>query len=374
MVGPGGVGKTSVSAALAIEGARRGRRSAVLTIDPARRLANALGLPEIGSQETLIEDSAFKNAGLDAPKAQLSAMMLDIKQAWDEVIENYHPDPEQKKKLLENRLYHALSTALAGSQEYMAMEKLHRLAHRDYDSLDLIVLDTPPATHALDFLDAPHRIIDALNNEATRWILDPSTPVGGLSRRFFGASGAFLLRTIARFTGTELLDELAELLRAFSGMFEGFVERAQTVTELLAQEDTVFCLVGHPSSQGLQESSAFADQLIRRGVGLGVCIFNRATPDPFVGGTSNAGALNLKVAQSGGSQDLATRLEHNALRFHERSIDEQNRVMDLATIRSNIDIRLVSELSSDVHDLIGLDSLRCSLVSDESQVSLRIPA
>ena len=172
-VGPGGVGKTSTSAAIAMQAARLGKRTIVLTIDPARRLANALGLPEIGNEEADVSVDAFGRAGLSPPKGRLTAMMLDIKRTWDDVIQRYHPDPERRAKLLSNRLYVALSTALAGSQEYMAMEKLYELALREKDPLDAIILDTPPANHAVDFLEAPSRMLNALDNDATKWLVEP---------------------------------------------------------------------------------------------------------------------------------------------------------------------------------------------------------
>ena len=186
-VGPGGVGKTSTSAAVAVEAARQGRRTIVLTIDPAKRLANALGLPEIGNAEAEVSEQAFLAAGLAPPAGKLTAMMLDIKRTWDEVIRRYHPDPQRRRRLMANRQYVALSTALAGSQEYMAMEKLYELASRREDPLEVIVLDTPPAVHAVDFLEAPSRILNALDNDATKWLVEPYKERGRITQKLFDA-------------------------------------------------------------------------------------------------------------------------------------------------------------------------------------------
>ena len=173
-VGSGGVGKTTVSAALALQAAARGKKVLVCTIDPARRLANSMGLQSLTNAETRVPESALAATGAKVP-GQLFAMMLDLKRSWDEVIERYAPNPERRAAILENRFYRQLSTALAGSHEYVAMEKLHALHQRG--GYDLIVLDTPPTTNALDFLDAPNRVIDFLDSDAARWFT--SGPMAG---------------------------------------------------------------------------------------------------------------------------------------------------------------------------------------------------
>ena len=174
-VGSGGVGKTTVAAAVGLARAQAGARVLVCTIDPARRLANAMGLGPLGNVEARVPDHAFHEAGL-APRGELHAMMLDVKRTWDDLVTRHAPDPARRDRILKNRLYHQMSAALAGSQEYMAMEKLHELAtDRDYD---LIVLDTPPTAHALDFLEAPDRMLDFLGNETARALLAPALGAG----------------------------------------------------------------------------------------------------------------------------------------------------------------------------------------------------
>lgn len=377
-VGPGGVGKTSTSAALAIEAARRGQRAVVLTIDPARRLANALGLPEIGSVETDVRPEAFARVGLEPPAGRLTAMMLDIREAWDDVVTRYHPDPEGRERLLRNRLYHALSTALAGSQEYMAMEKLHRLSTREEDRPDIIVLDTPPATHALDFLEAPNRIVDALDNDATRWLLEPYRGRKRLSRRVFDTGSSVFVRTVARLTGVELLEELAELLGAFSAMFDGFRERARTVKALLAREDTQFLVVGSPSRVGLADVRGFVERLDERQVHVGAVIVNRCAVDPFETRSEAPQVLRAAIAAAGGPEDLALRLEENAREAAARARLDHEGAVELASelggkgARSEAGgppngaaparpVLRVPELRRDVHDLESLEHLRSYL-------------
>ena len=362
-VGPGGVGKTSTAAAVAIAAAAAGKRTVVLTIDPAKRLANALGLSEIGSVERPVAASAFEQAGLHAPDGRLTAMMLDIKEAWDDVIHRYHPDPERRERLLNNRFYQAMSSALAGSQEYMAMEKLHVLATRTDDPLDLIVLDTPPANHALDFLEAPSRIINALDNDATRWLLEPYQNHGRLSRKLFDAGSSFFIRTIARFVGTEMLEDLAELLIGFQGMFDGFQDRAKAVSELLADERTAFVVVSTPSAVGVQDAEAFVSRLQARSLGVGGVVLNRATVDPWpVGPAVDRAAVESLIRAQSGPPDLAGRLYEAAALDHARAHTEAEAAKTLAAGHPEVAVVLSPELPQDVHDLKGLSLLRDALV------------
>ena len=362
-VGPGGVGKTSTAAALSMASADAGQRTVVLTIDPAKRLANALGLAEIGSIERPVPASAFEAVDLVAPTGRLSAMMLDIKQAWDEVIERYHPDEERRARLMKNRLYQAMSSALAGSQEYMAMEKLHALATRDTDPLDVIVLDTPPANHALDFLEAPARMVNALDNDATRWLLEPYQNQGRLSRRLFDAGSSFFIRAISKFIGTEMLEDLAELLVGFQGMFDGFRERARVVADLLAAPDTAFVVVSTASPTGVRDAEAFVARLKERHLQVGAIVLNRGTVDPWA--TAGAGPdpalVQRAVANAGGPTGLADRLFAAAQVDHERAHEEREAASALDARYPDTPVVLVPELTEDVHDLRGLSQMRDAL-------------
>lgn len=362
-VGPGGVGKTSVSAALGIQGAQSGKRTVVLTIDPARRLANALGLPEIGSVERDIPESAFTDHQLHAPRARLSAMMLDVKEAWDDVVRRYHPDPKAREQLLSNRLYRAMSSALAGSQEYMAMEKLYQLSQRTADPPELIVLDTPPAAHAMDFLEAPNRMLNALDNDATRWLLEPfeTRQRMRLGRRLFDAGSALFVKTIAKLTGRELLDDLAELLSGFQGMFEGFRARAKAVEALLSSPETAFVVVGRPTPQGGEEAAAFVRRLQEVGIRPKAVVMNRAIYNPFEGAPDPEPIERFCAAR--GQEVLAVRLLEEARVVSETDARERQLCQRLS---ETVEVVLrVPELSGDVHDLLGLETLRMSLFKDK---------
>ncbi len=356
-VGAGGVGKTSTSAAMAIHGACEGRRSLVLTIDPARRLANALGLAEFGNQERVVEPEAFRACGLEPPSGRLSCMMLDVKSAWDEVVRQHHPDAEARARLVSNRLFGALSR-LAGSQEYMAMEKLYELANRTEDPLDFIVLDTPPTEHAFDFLNAPSRILDALDNEATRWILEPFEKRGRITDKLFDAGSSFLIRSISRFTGPDFLQEIAELLSGFQGMFDGFKERAKAVRSLFKDQGTAFVLVGTPDRVGIEHVREFDARLRERGIDVAALVLNRSFQDPFRHGRAqDSGAFRSLVFSLGGTTELVERVD-GLLQHAQKSAQSQSEtVAKLKRQFNHQPMILVPEFDADVHDLVGLKAM-----------------
>src|SRR5262249_13630708 len=248
-VGAGGVGKTTIAAAIALFAAAQGKRSLVCTIDPARRLANSLGLSELGNTEARIGAQSLEEAGVRAD-APLYAMMLDTKRTWDEFIERYAP-ADKREQILGSRFYQSLASRLAGSQEYIAMEKLWQLHSRE--QYELIVLDTPPTAHALDFLDAPNRVLDFFDNDAARWLLRPALAAGRWGLQVFSFGGNYVAKTLSKLTGVDTLRELAEFMLAISGMNESFRERATQVRDLLAAERTSFPPVTAPSLQEMDE-------------------------------------------------------------------------------------------------------------------------
>jgi anion-transporting ArsA/GET3 family ATPase len=270
-VGAGGVGKTTVSAALSVQAALSGRSSLVCTIDPARRLANSLGLTELGNTELRIPEETLRKAELTL-RAPLFAMMLDMKKSWDGFIER-HATEEQREKILANRFYQTISTRLAGSQEYIAMEKLWEL--RQQNAYDLIVLDTPPTAHALDFLDAPTRVLDFFDNEAARWLLTPALLAGKVGLQVLNLGSSFLTKSLAKLTGAETLQELASLLLATSSIHGTFRDRAKDVRALLAAPETAFVLVTAPHSERLSETIRFHALLKDNRMEVAAIVVNR---------------------------------------------------------------------------------------------------
>ena len=275
-VGSGGVGKTTIAASLALRAAVEQQSALVCTIDPARRLANSLGLKELGNAETRIAPSQLASAGLP-PGSPLFAMMLDMRRTWDEFIERHAP-PNRKERILGNRFYRSLSSVLAGSQEYIAMEELWQLRmHRDYR---LIVLDTPPAGHAKDFLDAPNRVLDFLDNDAAKWLLTPALTAGKFGLHLFGSGSGYIAKTLAKLTGAETLEQLADFMLAMSSMNESFRQRARQVRALLASDETAFVLVTTPQLERLQETVDFHTELQQNHMKVAAVIVNRVTAAP----------------------------------------------------------------------------------------------
>jgi anion-transporting ArsA/GET3 family ATPase len=275
-VGSGGVGKTTISATLALRAAVDGRSSLVCTIDPAKRLANSLGLRALGNVEAQVPASVLEPLGVK-PKGKLHAMMLDMKATWDDLITKYAP-PDKRERILANRFYQSLSSALAGSQEYIAMEKLWELrTKRDYE---LIVLDTPPTAHALDFLEAPNRVLDFLDNEAAKWLLTPALAAGKIGLSLFSLGSSYVAKTISKFTGTETLQELAGFMMAIAPMNESFRERARGVRELLEAESTGFVLVTSPGRERLDEVTHFHRLLKQNRMEVVALVVNRVHPMP----------------------------------------------------------------------------------------------
>jgi len=297
-VGAGGVGKTTLAAAVAMRAAALGRSALVCTIDPARRLANALGLTWLGNSPTEVRPEVLAAAGITL-HAPLQAMMLDLKASWDELIQRQAP-PEQRERILQNRFYQTLSTALAGSQEYIALERLGQL--RERSDAELIVLDTPPTAHALDFLDAPSRILDFLDNEAARWLLDPALRAGRLSLRLARWGGGVAAKTIGRIIGGDTLEELATFLGAVSGMNETFRDRARAVRSLLASPETGFLLVAGASPERREEALRFQAVLGDRGLQRDGVVVNRVQvePPPSAGGELEglSGPLRATLART----------------------------------------------------------------------------
>src|SRR6266568_4899031 len=358
-VGSGGVGKTTVAAALGLSRALAGEKVLVCTIDPARRLANALGLAALGNVESRVPEHKLGEAGLEM-KGQLYAMMLDVKRTWDDLVARHAPDRQRQERILRNRIYQQLSGALAGSQEYMAMEKLYELAtERDYD---LIVLDTPPTAHALDFLDAPDRVLDFLGNETARTLLAPAMSAGKIGLRLFHLGGTYIAKTIARFTGAEVLSDLAEFMGSFQGMYEGFKARAGVVRALFAQPEVGFVLVSSASPRSVDEALFFHERLRKEGMPVAGVVANRVTSELWgEGPLPGAPALVAALAASGaGGEALAERLARTLAEHEVLARADAREVARLFSAVPGAQVA-VPRLDTDVHDLASLARLAAVL-------------
>ncbi|MGP8058979.1 MAG: ArsA family ATPase [Acidimicrobiales bacterium] len=271
--GPGGVGKTTTAAALAAMAAcHHGGRVLVLTVDPAKRLADALGLADIGNTERRIPDEVFREAGV-VPRGELWAAMLDTKKSWDALVRRHAPDADTREQILANPLYRNISGRFVQSHDYIAMERLYEI-HAE-GKYDLIVVDTPPTRNALDFLDAPQRMADFFSSRLLRWLIVPyrSKLVNFASRPFYQIADRIL--------GTQFLADISEFFILFQSMYAGFVERAESVTRLLGDRRTTFMVVSTLEATPLREAEFFARELVHRNLHLGAIILNKVLPEYF---------------------------------------------------------------------------------------------
>jgi len=344
--GSGGVGKTTTSAAIAAGMAARGLKVAVLTIDPAKRLADSLGLPELGNVERRVDPERFAAAGVETNGGELWAMMLDAKETFDDVVRKHAPDVETRDRILSNRIYQQLSAALAGSQEYMAMEKLFEI-HAE-DRYDLLVLDTPPSRNALDFLDAPRRLTQFIEGRALQVFMKPT----GIGMRVFGRGASMMFSVLRRITGVDLLEDLAEFFQAFSGMVGGFRERARRVNELLASPSTSFLVVCAPQGEPISEAVYFHRKLVEAELPFGGVIVNKvhSQEDPGEPGDDLAAELTAALDDDG----LATRVAASFADFHALAERDRRNVAHLAGEMRTAAVICVPYLDDDVHDLAGL--------------------
>ncbi len=353
-VGSGGVGKTTTAAALATYAAMEGRRVLCLTIDPARRLANSLGLEEMTLDEQAITAERFAQHGLEL-KGELYAMMLDTKRTFDDLVRRYASSPEVRDRILGNKIYRYVATSLAGTQEYMAMEKLH--AVRAEGDWDLIVLDTPPTSNALDFLDAPERMVDAIDSPAMRWFIQAFEGAGKFSFGLVGKGAAFLLRGLSRFTGTAFLEQIAEFIGGINDLFGGFRERAAAVSGALRSPDVAFVVVTSPAPMAVREAIFFSDRLKEAGMHRDAFVVNRVhqlLAEP----SAPREALLAAFEQACPELDAPSVLERTRRALEDERLRAVADRIESDRLRAHVghDVLFVEvpALEEDVHDLGGL--------------------
>jgi anion-transporting ArsA/GET3 family ATPase len=364
-VGAGGVGKTTTAAALGVAAAKRGKRVLCLTIDPAKRLAEALGLETMSAEEQEVEPELFQRAGITV-SGSLTAMMLDTKRTFDELVMKHSSTPEKARRLLDNQLYKYVSTSLAGTQEYMAMEKL--VSVKEDARFDLVILDTPPTANALDFLDAPERLAEAIDSAAMRWFVQAFESTGKFSFNVLARSAAVVLRGLGRITGAGFLAAMAEFISELNDLFGGFKKRAKMVEDALRSPEVSFVLVTSPAPTSIQEVLYFSERLEGAHMPRGAFVVNRFRVPPAGGKgalpTERDAAEAIAKRAPGLEADAPARVLHayaDATRLagldalHVRKLDE--------TARGRVPIIRVPELASDVHDLVNLGQIAETLLA-----------
>ena len=377
-VGTGGVGKTTIAAALAISAARAGKRALVMTIDPARRLADALGVEHLDNEPRELSEQARLELDIGG-EGRLFAMMLDMKRTFDDLVDRFAEDEAAKQRVLDNRIYQHVSDALAGSGEYAAMEKVYEMAGRD--DFDLIVVDTPPSQHALDFLEAPQRLLEFLDSRFVQLLLHPAFAAGRFGFRLFQGATQRIFKLIERVSGLGFLEDISEFLLAFEGMSEGFKLRAASVRELLVGPSSGFVLVAGASPEAARGARDFLDHLESSGVPLVGVVLNRVRQWP--GGGEAPADLAQGTVAAADLQRLADALhasapsqsEEHAQLCAREAVDAATGYASLvrldarcsAPIRARAEsggcfFREVPELSHDVHDLESLSEVEKHLL------------
>lgn len=359
--GSGGVGKTTTSAAIALGMAARGLRVCVVTIDPAKRLADSLGLKQLGNEAARVDPDLLAAHGIEVePGGELWAMMLDAKETFDQLISRHASDREARDRVLNNRIYQQISGALAGSQEYMAMEKLFEL-HTD-GRFDLLVLDTPPSRNALDFLDAPQRLVQFIEGRSLQIFLRPT----GFAARIASRGTGMVLSVLKRIVGFDLLADLSEFFTAFSGMIDGFRDRAHRVNRLLCDEQTRFLVVCGPQGQPIDEAVFFHSKLAENNMNFGGVVVNRVR---YRLGKKPSGLRDLTARIDGtlaeSDPDLAERLARNLIEYDVLAQRDSKNIAHLTGQMGEMPVIRVPYLDTDVHDLTGLAEIDRYLFADE---------
>ena len=357
--GSGGVGKTTTSAVIALGMAARGLRVCVITIDPARRLASALGLQELGNEPRRVAAARFAGAGLEV-RGELWAMMLDPKRTFDDLIDASAPSPERAQAIKANGIYEQLSSAVAGSQEFTAVSKLYELATSE--NYDLLVLDTPPARNALDFLEAPRRLTGFLEGRALQVLAKPT----GLGMRVLGAGAAPLVSGLRKVTGVDLVGDITTFLGLLGPMTAVFSERARAVEALLASDETAFMLVASAQPGPIDEALWFRRTLAARGLPFAGVVVNRFHHD--AGGATDAAALVRELTELlDDDAGLAGRVAANSADY-QRLADRD--ALSLSRLTAGLDgepVLTVPQFDGEIHDVAGLVRVQEYLFGSQEQ-------
>ena len=350
--GSGGVGKTTTSAALALRAAERGRRTVVLTIDPAKRLAQALGLEALGNEPGRV-------AGTQG-SGELHAMMLDMRRTFDEMVEA-HSTPDRAAVILSNPFYQTISTSFSGTQEYMAMEKLGQLAARG--EWDLIVVDTPPSRSALDFLDAPQRMSNFLDGRMIRLLSAPARAGGRGLRKIVGAGFTLFAKAVSTILGGQMLADASAFVQAFDTMFGGFRERATATYALLRSPGTAFLVVAAPEPDALREAAYFVDRLSTEEMPLAGLVLNRTHPV--------RAELSASKARHAADGLRGAPLAAAVLRLHADRVElagrEERLLSRFTSAHPDVAVARVPVVAGDVADLDGLREVGERLAAGDSE-------
>lgn len=373
VVGSGGVGKTTSSALFALHAAIEGRRVLVMTIDPARRLANALGVDGLDHDIERIDLDMFREFDVE-PKGELWATMLDMKSAFDSIIERNVPDEADRKAIHENRFYQFFSTSLAGAQELSATDRLLDVVRSG--RFDLVVLDTPPTTNALDFLDAPARFAEALDNDTIRWFIDAGSRAVRATN-LVNVGAGMIIKTLGRFTGMGFFQELGDFLFHLNKVLLGFHDRSKETQTMLSGDETAFVIITTPDPATVREASFFRRRLNDFNVKFGAVVVNRVRnllpEDAPIDNSADELADTLMKFPSSEmygralTQRMAGHILENANDFNGLALRDRTTIAELhSEFGEDVELRQVPMYSTDIHSLEGLERVRRDLFGLES--------
>jgi anion-transporting ArsA/GET3 family ATPase len=346
--GSGGVGKTTTAAALALRAAAHGRHVVVLTIDPAKRLAQSMGLEELDNEPRVVPGAVDA-----ASDGELQAMMLDMRRTFDEMVLG-HTTPDRAQAIFDNPFYQTISSSFSGTQEYMAMEKLGQLAATG--RWDLIIVDTPPSRSALDFLDAPQRLSSFLDGRMIRLLSAPARAGGSALRKLVGSTFNLFAKAVSTILGGQMLADASAFVQAFDTLFGGFQERANATYQLLRAPGTAFVVVAAPEPDALREASYFVERLATEKMPLAGLVLNRTHPvhASLSGARAREGAETLEAARGDATTAAVLRLHADRVETAER---ERRVLARFTRAHPSVPIVDVPAMATDVHDLAGLRAI-----------------
>jgi anion-transporting ArsA/GET3 family ATPase len=363
LLGTGGVGKTTIAAALALAGASAGLNTAVITVDPSERLRDALGLARLGGHPTRIGARQLAAAGLDA-SLELSAMMLDVSGAWDDMVERFVGDPATRRRVFENPFYKSLTAEFAGADAFAALQRLYDL--HQAAAFELEVVDTPPASHSFEFLQTPARMIRLLDSRTARWLFTPSLSVGRIAMKVANEAARFVVREIERFAGGNVLSTITDFFAAMAESIDAIVDRLQKTEALLHSPAVRFVMVTTAEPDRIRQARELLTQMEAEGLKLSAIVINRFLDERTWSSVADSGTrplshlagiseLRKSIARDGAEANGFGRLVNHFEGYRERTLGEIERVAAFARdLPKGVKLAIAPEIEAGVRDLAAL--------------------